>query len=550
MKINWRIPILVGAAVVVSVALAASQGAASGGNPWWYADVFWPNLLAFIIPSFLSIALVEVCNRFLLAGPAGEFARKCTWWALGMRLAFLIIVPLAMQLWGYPTDRNRIGLVETDALNATTKAWNAAQTNEPVLATWTRGSGDNTGGITVMGVVVFRLFSSDQERGLLLCLVAAAITALTVIPTFRLANELFSERAAKAAAVIAAGFPEAVMLGSLPEQQGYLALVLGVELLAVAGLVFWKKSDDGKLGAPGPWISAVLLVLSLLAMYLLSYQFSILAVFCGALFAVWLANPRRPAGRILWIVAGLGVLALIVLRILNLLDVIPSDSDYLYSQYHYLYGLAWTEYDKMVAAGGGDLFQTVFATMDRTVAFLLAAFYGLLQPVLPAAIGHRNLTAGGGSFWQALGIYRSLGWYLTLPVLIYGSLKSLRGALSRKPEFILAVIFWGIAFIGSYRAFGDQWDNPRYRLFAFIPMALLAAWAWVEWREKSDPWFLRITVPFAVAVVGLTAWYLLRDYAGILFPVTASLAGLGVLAGAAFVATLFLVRPKKTGSTG
>ncbi|HEY5119141.1 MAG TPA: hypothetical protein VII90_06765 [Anaerolineales bacterium] len=550
MKINWRIPILAAAAIFVSAAVAASQGVASGGNPWWYADVFWANFLVFLIPSFLALGLVEVCNRFLLPGPVGEFPRKWAWWALGMRVTFLIIVPLAMQLWGYPSDKNRIGLVETDALNATSKAWNAAQSNQPVLETWTQGSGDNTGGITVMGVIIFRLFSSDQERALLLGLLAAAVSALTVIPTFRLANELFSERVARVAAVIAAVFPEAVMLGALDVQQGYLALVLGVELLAVAGLMLWKKPDPGKLGAPRPVIAAVALVLSLVAMFLLSYQFFILSLFCGALFAVWLADPRRRIGRILWIAAGLGLLALIILHILSLRDVIPSDSDYLYSQYHYLYGLAWSEYDKIAATGGGDLFQSVLASMDRTIAFLLAALYGLLQPVLPAAIGHRNLTAQGGGFWQALGIYRSLGWYLLLPVLIYGSLKSLRGLISRKPEVILAVIFWGIAFIGSYRAFGDQWDNPRYRFFAFVPMALLAAWAWVEWREKRDPWFLRIAIPFAIAVIGLTIWYLLRDYAGLQFPVVVSLTVLGAVTVVAFVATLFLVRPKKPIAAG
>jgi hypothetical protein len=550
MKINWRIPILAAAAVGISAAVSVSQGSAAGGHPWWYTDVFWPNFLAFLVPCFLALGLVELCNRFLLPGEAGAFARKCGWWALGMRLAFLVIVPLAMQVWGYPSDRNRSGLVETDALNATTKAWRAAQSNTPVLENWTQGSGDNTGGITVLGVIMFRVFSSDQERALLLGLLAAAVSALTVIPTFRLAGTLFSERVAKSAAVIAAVYPEAVMLGALDVQQGYLALVLGVELLAVAGLILSKPSEPGKLGAPRPVLAAVMLVLSLVAMYLLSYEFSILSVFCGALFAVWLADPRRRIGRVLWIAGGVGVLALIVLHVLNLRDVIPSDSDYLYSQYHYLYGLAWAEYDKMVVAGGGDLFQTVFVTMDRTAAFLLAALYGLLQPVLPAAIGHRNQTAVGGSFWQALGIYRSLGWYLALPLLFYGTLKSVRGLFSRKPELILALIFWAIAFIGSYRAFGDQWDNPRYRFFAFVPMALLAAWAWVEYREKKDAWFLRIAIPFAVAVIGLTIWYLLRDYAGVQFPVVASLGGLGALTVVAFAATLLLFRPGKKPATG
>jgi hypothetical protein len=550
MKINWRIPILAGAAVVIAAALAASQGAALGGNPWWYADVYWPNFLVFLIPSFLAVGLVEIANRFLLRGPGDEFARKCTWLALGMRIAFLVVIPVLMLLWGYATDRSHMGLVETDAINATMKAWRAAQSNDSIFSTWQQGSGDNTGGITVLGVTMFRLFSSDQERALLLGLLACAVTSLTVVPAFRLANGLFSGGVAKAAALIAAVYPEAVMLGSLHIQQGYLALVLGVELLAVAGLILRKESGAGELGLPRPVLSAVLLVLSLAAMFLLSYQFFILSIFCGALFAVWLSDPRRCVGRVLWFAAGLGVLALIVMRVLSLADVIPSDSDYLFSQYHYLHGLAWQEFDKMAAAGGGDLFQSVLSTMDRTTAFLLAALYGLLQPVLPAAIGHRNLTAQGGGFWQALGIYRSLGWYLLLPVLIYGSVKSLRGIVSRKPETILALIFWAIAIIGSYRAFGDQWDNPRYRMFAFIPMTLLASWAWVTWRETRDVWFPRITIPFAVAVVGLTVWYLLRDYAGVPFPVVISLVVLGAITVLAFALTLFLVRTKEPGPAG
>jgi len=233
-----------------------------------------------------------------------------------------------------------------------------------------------------------------------------------------------------------------------------------------------------------------------------------------------------------------------------LLDVIPSDWDFLNTQYKYIYGMAWEEFDKMAAAGGGDLFQKLLTTMERGQAFLLAAVYGIAQPVLPAAIGHRSLTAeGGGQFWQALGIFRGLGWYLLLPLLIYGTLKSLRGILSRNAETILMLIFWFAAFVGSYRAFGDQWDNPRYRLFALAPMALLAAWAWTIRREASDPWFTRIAVPFGVATAALTAWYLLRDYAMVDFPAAASIAGIGAIAVAAFFLTWLFTRRKKTVSS-
>jgi uncharacterized membrane protein YraQ (UPF0718 family) len=139
---------------------------------------------------------------------------------------------------------------------------------------------------------------------------------------------------------------------------------------------------------------------------------------------------------------------------------------------------------------------------------------------------------------------------LLLPLLIYGTLKSLRGILSRNAETILMALFWFAAFVGSYRAFGDQWDNPRYRLFALMPMALLAGWAWVTQRDEADPWFRRIAIPFAVATAALTLWYLLRDYAMVDFPVIASILGIGAVTVLAFFLTWFLTRRKKAVPAG
>ncbi len=550
MKINPKIPILIGAALIGALALSASQGAASGEDPWWYANVFWPNLLVFIIPSLLAFGLIEVCNHYLLPGNGGEFARKCTWWAFGSRLVFLTVVPILMLLWGYESNRNLKGLVELDAINAVDTAWHAANSSGSVLEAWGRAPGDNTGGITVMGVALFRLLSPDLERTLLLGLVAAAFTSLTVIVVYRLASGLFSPGVAKTAALIAAIFPEAVMIGSSHQQMGYITLIFSTALLAIAGLILNKEAAPGEPGLPKRRTAAVLLILSIVLGFVVSYQFSILGIICAAMFAVWLSDPRRRIGRVVWIAAGAAVVALVGIRVLARLDIIPSDWDYLYSQYQYLYGLAWDEFNKLINAGGGDFFQTVLATMQKGPAFVLAGIYGLVRPALPAAIGYRNPAAHGGFFWQLLNIYRSVGWYLVLPVLIYGTLKSLRGILKRNPEVILMVIFWFIAIIGSYRAFGDEWDNPRYRLFGLAPMALLAAWGWMTQRESRDPWFLRIVIPFAVATAALTVWYILRDYAMLNFAAVESIIVIGIITAVAFVISFFLVRPKKTGPAG
>jgi len=547
MKIQWKILILIGGALGSAVALAASQGAALGGDPWWYANVFWPNFLVIVLPMVLGFGLIELCNRLFLAGEGGAFARKCAWWALGARLAFLILAPIAMLLWGYSSNRNLQGLVQRDAVNAVDTAWNAAQLGNSLIDTFHRGPGDNTGGITTIGVVVFRLLSPDMERTLLLGLFASVFTSLTVIAVYRLGRGFFSPGVAKAAALIAAVYPEAVMIGSSHQQMGYITLIFSMALLALAGVIRNVEPAAGDPGLPGRRPAVILLVSMIILGFFVGFQFSILGVLCGVVFALWLSDPRQRIGRILWIGVGAIAVVLVVIRVLSAFDIIPADWDPLFKQYRFLYSMAWDEFDKLKAAGGGDFFQTVLLTMEKGPAFILSAVYGLIRPALPAAIGYRNTSTGGGFFWQLLNIYRSLGWYAVLPLLLYGTLKSLRGFLSRKPETILMVIFWVVALVGSYRAFGDEWDNPRYRLFAIAPMALLAAWAWISQQEQKDPWFMRIVIPFATATVSLTVWYILRDYAMMDFPALPSIGIIGVITVAAFVLSVFLIRPKKIG---
>ena len=69
-------------------------------------------------------------------------------------------------------------------------------------------------------------------------------------------------------------------------------------------------------------------------------------------------------------------------------------------------------------------------------------------------------------------------------------------------------------------------------------------------RESRDPWFPRIVVPFSVAVVSLTIWYLLRDYAMVEFPVAGSIVAIGAITAVSFLASFFLIRPKRPSPAG
>ena len=550
MKNQWRILILFLSALVSAAALAATQGIALQGNPWRQADVYWPNFLAILLPMILGFGLIELSLRLFLPGEGGGFARMCTWLALALRLAFLITAPVAMMLWGYESNRNYKGLVQKDAINAVDTAWNQSQLQAPLFEAFQPGPGDNTGGITTLGSALFRLLTPDMERTLILGLVASFFTSLTVLAVFRLGNGLFSPGVAKTAAFIAAVYPEGVLIGSSHQQMGYITLIFSMALLAVAGVLRNPPGETEGPGLPKRRDAVILLAIMAVLGLLISRPFTVLGLICIAGFVLWSIHLKPQVARILWIGLGVAAVVLVSIRMLGILDIVSSDSDPLFLIYRYLYGMAYAEYDKMIAAGGGDLFQNVLAAMSKGPAFILSAVYGLVRPALPAAIGYRNTSAEGGFFWQLLNLFRSLGWYAVLPVLLYGTLKSLRGFLSRKPETIFMMIFWAVALIGSYRAFGDEWDNPRYRLFALAPMAILAGWAWIIQREERDPWFARIVIPFAAATVSLTAWYILRDYALLDFPAVPSILVMGAITLVAFVLSLFLVRPKKGAAAG
>jgi len=48
----------------------------------------------------------------------------------------------------------------------------------------------------------------------------------------------------------------------------------------------------------------------------------------------------------------------------------------------------------------------------------------------------------------------------------------------RRAWIWLWVIAWVWIVVSSYRAGGDQWDNPRYRVIFLLWQALLAAYTW------------------------------------------------------------------------
>jgi peptidoglycan/LPS O-acetylase OafA/YrhL len=152
----------------------------------------------------------------------------------------------------------------------------------------------------------------------------------------------------------------------------------------------------------------------------------------------------------------------------------------------------------------------VTLVLESTPAWMhvpFAVLLGLIHPFLPAAIA-----GPGNPLWQAISIWRSLGWYLLLPFLLYAPWAAVRKGKPRSVELFLALLVWLTAILASLRASSYQWDSPRYRAVFLAAQAALAGWAWVHARRTQSPWLGRVAAVTGFSVLAALQWYLGRYY--------------------------------------
>jgi peptidoglycan/LPS O-acetylase OafA/YrhL len=108
-----------------------------------------------------------------------------------------------------------------------------------------------------------------------------------------------------------------------------------------------------------------------------------------------------------------------------------------------------------------------------------------------------------------LGIFRALGWYAVLPLLVYVTFRlwKAKSQMKRRWLLIMACVVIAWTLISSTRAGGDQWDNPRYRTI-FLPwMALLSGWGISFAQTHKDRWLTRILLMDGVFIALFLVWY-------------------------------------------
>lgn len=404
-------------------------------------------------------------------------------------LAFLIrLVYGAFLSWGLPqfghdTFPQQTGFVFEDPYRRERHAWALANSDDPLAQAFGDVyETDQYGGLLAMSAFVYRYVSPDAFRPYLISILSAGAMAMSVSFLVSALKRRFDPKVVFWAGWILAFYPEGILLGSSQMREPFIILFFTILYWAAT---HWLERTRLKLAVPA-------LILS--AFFLLMFSIRVGGLLIGSIFSlIWVVDSpklKQPWMRILgWALffLALGITFWVV-------------RDWFGEVLHW---------DALQTVRRSGRIQFQLSELPELLHFPFIFVYGLLQPVLPAAIA-----APAPWIWHSLGIFRALGWYMLLPCLIYAFLRvwRVKPSADRRWVLVMIIIVWVGAFIASARAGGDQWDNPRYRT-VFLPwMASMASWGLYYARHSKDRWLVRILAIEGVFLAFFTQWYLSRYY--------------------------------------
>lgn len=411
-----------------------------------------------------------------------------------LRLGLGIFWQYALPAWGYGGESEKAGYIMADAYERDTAAWELAQSQDSLWQAFGEryDAVDQYGGLLFVSAVLYRYLSGPVHQPLLMVALAAIFSSLALLFVWSFARRLWGRRVAKWSVWLLAFYPEAMLLGSSQMRE---AFTITLAAAAVHGLVLLRQERHWRHGS---WIvGALLLSIPLSPAFTLLMTLALVILSIGLWRGQWLRDRRLWAS-----VAGLLVVGFTGLWFFGArLAETSFDNPLAFLQY-------WIErtslWQRIASTQLSGWMTKLFEKVPYEFYTWIIIIYGVVQPFLPAA-----LIAGQNPLWRGIAIWRALGWWLLLPLLVYAPLRA-----ARKPRrwviLSLSLASWLIIFSVSFRSGGDQWDNPRYRVAFAALQIVVAAWVLVEERRKSNPWFRRILVGAGLVIAWFLLWYLRR----------------------------------------
>ncbi len=456
------------------------------------SNSFWQGMISTTLLIGISIGVLYLLHRYARGGKTLAWMMLV---AFTLRLGIGIWLMQELPVQGYPTDQQKAGYVFFDAFKRDTQAYNLAKSEKPVISTFTkRYASDQYGGYLALSMLVYRYLSPDTHRPILM-LILSALAGAAVIPFFwLLAKRFLSRSIAVISAWIIVLFPQGVLMGASQMREAWISLFM------VIG--FWSFLE---------WISDThsrkiwLLGIGLVGLLLLSpgFIFLLLILLIG-----WWVLEKRKKPIPLWAVITLIIFVVTGVLILSYglsrPDQTGNDSPIEVIINWFRNAIAW---DMRLSATGSGRLSYLFETLPVVFQFPFILVYGILQPVLPAAI-----LDDARWIWNLISSILAAGWYLLLPLLIYAvfAVRSEKDERLRAKLIWITVLSWLWIIISSARAGGDQWDNPRYRVIMLPWMAIICSWAWMWAQEQGRFWLNRILLCEGVFLLVFTQWYVSR----------------------------------------
>jgi hypothetical protein len=475
----------------------------------WFASMQNGSFLSFSCLFLLSIVLLKMAHTWSKAGKTLGYIIAL---AFLLRLGVGVALHLALPIYGHNDEDDRAGYVFTDAHNRDNQAWNLAISERPIVDAFSeKYASDQYGGLLAFNALIYRYFSPDTQRPLMLILFSAFFAALGVPFLWKAASQVFGEKVAWASTWIFALYPESVLLGASAMREPYLLTFSAFALWGFANLFhrvtegnqdYTERSEPPDERGLNGWIW---LSMGLLGMLLVSPAVALVTIIIFAGWVYFTNEGREISWKGILVVGSVFILGLFILSAsLNRSSQFDATSplhvinDWLKS------AVKWDAYQLERDSGW---VQKIFDEGPRWIRLPFIAIYGIFQPILPATLIHPTKL-----IWTIIGILRGLGWYAVLPLLIL-SFGAASGAVSRTKRNLilwLSLLAWIWILLASLRGGADLYDNPRYRTILFLWQSILAGYVWVWWRETRSIWFVCVLACEIVFVLVFTQWYLSR----------------------------------------
>jgi len=495
----------------------------------WFAFLqagnWWVGFVSFTFLFLLSFSLLKLSINWVGGG-------KTVTWIIALAFALRLLVGfgihLGLPIYGHEDEDDQAGYVFTDAHLRDNQAWALASSDHPIMDAFSKKfASDQYGGLLAFSTFIYRYLSPDAQRPLLLILLSSIVIALGVPFLWKGTKHVFGEKVAYPAAWIFALYPESILLGSSAMREPYL---LTFSAMAFWGFVEWRggglDTSDKSTRSTRPAIF-IWLGIGLLGMLLVSPAVALvhLIIFAGWIF---FASESRSFSwmSILGFVVIFGMGLLFLSASLNRSGQFDSTSPLRVINDWLRLTVKWDAYQLERSSGW---VQKIFDESPDWVHLPFVAVYGILQPVLPAALFEPT-----NFVWQVIYFLRSAGWYALLPALIL-SFGAAAGQ-GRRPERVegskknraersepvgerrrsillwLSLVAWTWILLAALRGGGDSWDNPRYRTILFAWEAILGGVTWVWWRETRNAWFKRVVWCEVVFLLVFSQWYASRYF--------------------------------------